>query len=350
MRISTPTRDEKRPVALAVAFLPVCLALLGTSAVCGADPQSTDVTLMTWNVQFLNKSLTPKTPTRTMLLRAPEMGNLIRNKRPSLVGITEGFVQEAVEKLATAALGDGLSLIASLQPPQTSDVLKPLSGGLALLANESFRVVDQATVAFGDNCYNGPVINPDSWTFDCKANKGVLFTRLKRSSLNLNLFVVHLNASHTKKARKIRRRQLDQLANFIERRAGTGENYPTFVMGDFNIKGDWWCQDGNECDSCGFDENLLDILSNDQLGKPTDTYLAECPNANCSDTGPTSGPKRIDYILFYPRTGDWETRYIPGSFEVDPMKTSPGVNGKDKTPASDHFALQASFRITHRLN
>jgi len=92
-----------------------------------------------------------------------------------------------------------------------------------------------------------PVVESDSFTFsagvslDAGAAKGIIFARVKLADESfLDVFNVHLQATHTKSAGKggsyedVRARQVAELVRFIRRKTH-GVSCPWMLTGDFNV-------------------------------------------------------------------------------------------------------------------
>lgn len=311
---SFTTRRLKR------AVLAVAAAQLGFE-LSGEPPPNSDVspyllTIMTWNVQFL-----PGLPAQS----AKAMGELAAKEKPHYLGITEGFSGRAMDKFREGA-ESYLQLVARERPP--AGRTKIVNGGLGSFTGQGFTAKVIAEKKWPTCAYRGE--------FDCPAAKGVLLTRVEtKEKRQVNVFTVHLNAGQTDESRRARKEQLVELKGFVKEYALVPK-LPTFIIGDFNIRGP--CMG---CDACfedveeknEFDRDWLSLLHVDGLGAPVDTFRENCGDDPSICPGRTMREYcwRIDYILHYP-------------FGITYEKHSYKTGEMDRR--SDHYAVSARFMIS----
>lgn len=147
---------------------------------------------------------------------------------------------------------------------------------------------------------------------DCLARKGFVHSVVRVApDLKVNLLATHLNSGSSALAQAMRRKQLEQLANYLQRTERFGD-WPIVVLGDLNVDG------GPSAEHTEYDA-MVDILGRTSLGLPVDPFrtarFGEQPelanSRNCMDSKvvPCKSPndaafakhqKRLDYVLYWP--------------------------------------------------
>lgn len=109
---------------------------------------------------------------------------------------------------------------------------KQLSGAL-----RAMKVVQGGVVVFSkypfehqDHCVFEGLCDRE----DCYAAKGCVYVRFMKHDIPVHVFAVHLNAWESPQSRKVRRGQMNEVAQFM-RQQGLGKDEPVLVLGDINV-------------------------------------------------------------------------------------------------------------------
>lgn len=215
---------------------------------------------------------------------------------------------------------------------------------------------------------------------DCLANKGFVWAKIRLSDdFKINILATHLNSGGAKKARQVRRSQLEQIRAFM----GAEESHsrwPTLLLGDLNINGLRWeprhPSEGRRTEYARAMEQLGQtcLTCEDEACEeschpyPIDTFRAyhgpwrfdadgtlEANTYNCISESlmPCVSPNSAEY---------WRRRMrIDYILDFGPPSAAPGRalelltaesryftdNTCDTTYLSDHRAVQARFALPH---
>lgn len=187
---------------------------------------------------------------------------LIRNKIPEYQADIVAL-QEVFTKKAKRILKQTHYPFVAKGPKGTT--LK-FSSGLALLSK--FPIIESKTIKY-HQC--------QGW--DCKANKGVLFSRLDLGDEHLDVYVTHLNAEG--KDHHSRLNQINQMIRFVQ---DNSVGNKTLFLGDFNFT----------------EDSILHALLKQRLGivDSHQEYVLDNPQLpdNVRLGATSSGNERIDYI------------------------------------------------------
>lgn len=228
-------------------------------------PDERAVRILAYNVQFLPPIADDS---RCIRLRARLIAQEIerRSPIPDVLAFSEVFDDDA-RAILVDELADRF--------PHRSRILGRDSGleqdgGVIILSRWPIESEDQR--AYGSVCAG----------MDCRADKGVLYARIRTRDLVAHLFATHLEAQ----TRDVKRRQLDIIRAFIESKRIPADE-PVLIAGDFNI--DAYGEGGDYPD-------LLRRLDADYLRLEGDYRYSKDDVANDM----ASGRKRelIDHIVF----------------------------------------------------
>lgn len=229
-------------------------------------PDERAVRLLAYNVQFLPPIADDS---RCIELRARLIAEQIERhgSTPDILAFSEVFDDEA-RAILINELAD--------QYPHRTRILGRDSGieqdgGVIILSRWPIATEDQR--AYGSVCAG----------MDCRADKGVLYARVRTRDLTVHVFATHLEAQ----TRDIKRRQVDIVREFINSKSIPADQ-PVLIAGDFNI--DAYSSDGNY-------PYMLDRLNADALG--LEGYLRHSVDYTANDMarGHGSGTKLIDHVL-----------------------------------------------------
>lgn len=176
-------------------------------------PDERAVRLLAYNVQFLPPIADDS---RCIRLRARLIAREIerRGPLPDVLAFSEAFDDEARAVLVNE--------LVDRFPHRTrilgSDSGVEQDGGVIILSRWPIETEDQRT--FGSVCAG----------WDCRADKGVLYARVRTRDLVAHVFATHLEAQ----TRDIKRRQMDIIRGFIESKRIPSDE-PVLMAGDFNI-------------------------------------------------------------------------------------------------------------------
>lgn len=244
-----------------------------------------------------------------------------------------------------------------------------VNGGVSLL---SPHPIEQWRAVPFDDCIG-------KWN-DCLANKGFVWALLDLGdNLKLNVLATHLNSGGGYKARRVRRKQLAQIRDFMHAQPSTAR-WPTLLLGDLNINGLRYearypdsdalteyaramALLGNTCQACK-DESCRATCN----PHPTDTFRArhgpwtfDAPGTRAANTylclyetlQPCASPddadawrtrQRIDYILDFGPAPDAGDRAL--ALELEQVHTLDfATDTCDTNFLSDHRAVEAHFAV-----
>lgn len=103
-----------------------------------------------------------------------------------------------------------------------SGTFKLVHGGIVL--HSRWPIIKQEALVFEGLCDRE----------DCLAAKGCIYTRIRKGKCDFHVFSVHLNAWESPKSRRVRRGQMMQVRQLIEKQQ-LDETDPIIILGDFNV-------------------------------------------------------------------------------------------------------------------
>ncbi len=278
------------------------------------DSVRPETTLDELNIISYNVFLRPRliSTSEYTLDRAREIAKWLNNTEADVVTLQEAWNRKAVNALLNA-VAEKFPYSVTDQPGRFG--LKLISGGMLVLSRWPIEKVQ--TIAYED-CYG----------FDCRAAKGALHAVINlNDSTRINVVTTHLDAGEKPKDRQVRASQLNQLRQFVDVIAQSGD--PLLITGDFNIN------------SLAVDTEfyeLMDVLDVD------DYHVQEPSTINCDlETSIFCDepviPKRIDYI-FARNRGDNLIRA-----ETLHLKHATDKIDQFVRYLSDHRAVMARFKL-----
>lgn len=176
-------------------------------------PTERAVRLLAYNVQFLPPIVDDS---RCIGVRASLIAREIgrRAPLPDIIALSEVFDDEARALLLRDLAGN--------YPHRTrilgGDAGLEQDGGVMILSRFPIEAQDERT--FGSVCAG----------WDCRADKGVLYARVRTPDLVAHVFATHLEAQTA----DVKRRQLDIIREFVDSKEIPAAE-PVLIAGDFNI-------------------------------------------------------------------------------------------------------------------
>ncbi|MFW5967095.1 MAG: endonuclease/exonuclease/phosphatase family protein, partial [Persicimonas sp.] len=139
-----------------------------------------------------------------------------------------------------------------------------INGGLSLLSRHPIEQWDSQSFSRCEGDFS-----------NCLANKGFLWTLLRVSThLKVNVVTTHLNSGGGDEAREVRRRQLGELRDYLDK-LPTTDDWPTILTGDLNING---LRVDTDSDRTSSSNEYTDAMA--RLGNT----CARCESARCFAT------------------------------------------------------------------
>ncbi len=201
-------------------------------------------------------------------------------------------------------------------------VIRPLSFGGSGLGIASLH----AMAAQGKRAFRPPHVSTERF-----ARKGMLHARVSAGDALVDVVTTHMQSGLGDAARVIRKRQLVELRQFVLEVGRSGA--PMIVCGDFNIDG---LARNGRADYADIVRALDGFVD---LGAAAD-HVTYDPTANALARihAPSEPPQRLDYVF----VSDPGSALELVSFELA-LHVAIESEGT-QTFASDHYALEATFR------
>mmetsp|Transcript_27534 Transcript_27534/g.44199 ORF Transcript_27534/g.44199 Transcript_27534/m.44199 type:complete len:429 (-) Transcript_27534:272-1558(-) len=226
-----------------------------------------------------------------------------------------------------------LGYVHDIRGPKNESTMRPLDGGTAIFSKHPFA-----------RCSEHHWQQQASW--DAWASKGILHAlidimppvdAMSLPPMRMHIFTLHAQASHhgwqntagASKYRKVRMRQMQQLAEVIRTEAADGE--PVLVMGDFNF-------DARQVSELHFHQAELshgtgrsglpiDVVAATFGGDHPATYAWRTEEGKLAEpfltTNENAGfPQSIDHVYFWPKEADGLYRHAGTSDRQDSCITS----------------------------
>jgi endonuclease/exonuclease/phosphatase family metal-dependent hydrolase len=266
-----------------------------------------------------------------------------------------------------------LGYVHDIRGPKNESTMRPLDGGTAIFSKHPFA-----------RCSEHHWQQQASW--DAWASKGILHAlidimppadAMSLPPMRMHIFTLHAQASHhgwqntagASKYRKVRVRQMQQLAEVIRTEAADGE--PVLVMGDFNF-------DAKQVSELHFHQAELshgtgrsglpvDVVAATFGGDHPATYAWRTEEGKLAEpfltTNENAGfPQSIDHVYFWPKeagglcrhagTSDWQDSCITSisaprcNLEPCPYNGPANQDGTRPSHVSDHCGWSVSSKLT----
>jgi len=241
------------------------------------------------------------------------------NRPWDVIVLSEAFDDDLRDDLVTA--------LSSSFPYHSSVVGKESfateDGGVIVISRWPIEYEDQR--AFGDSC-NG---------MDCRADKGVLYTRIVKQGKKYHLFASHTNADNSGDDISARRSQLQLIKNWINS-LNIDPTEPVLIAGDLNVdKGQTWQY--NEMNK---------ILESDA---PHYSGMKFSFDPSINDLASSNPPELLDYVLYskkhlQPVKADSRVLLIRHSSGWKELATE-----KTRYDLSDHFAVLGEYEFSMKM-
>lgn len=161
---------------------------------------------------------------------------------------------------------------------------------------------------------------------DAYAAKGAAYARINKGGKYYNVFGTHLEANHATDNVRVRRKQLAELENFVDR-LNISANEPVLIGGDMNI------------DEFSLEvSTLYEFLSSVKLDNIGYQYSSDS-FVNTMNIG--SERERLDYVLY-------DTRYLVPKTAYNKVFVLRALYDEKMWPKfdlSDHFPVESYFRF-----
>lgn len=182
------------------------------------------IKVLSYNVKCLPF---PKSCKKAKMQKIGEILNERRktNSHPDIVLIQEGFVDDF--QLLVKASGYKNILkgpnVGDENPDETLGIKKVVGSGLWILTD--LPMIHSAKRVFK---------NKDCTSWDCYSNKGLLFANIEVNKQLVSIVTTHMNSGPSDKAEKMRGRQVDEAAKFLN--SYYYNTTPLIFAGDFNLR------------------------------------------------------------------------------------------------------------------
>ncbi|OHT09748.1 Endonuclease/Exonuclease/phosphatase family protein [Tritrichomonas foetus] len=203
-----------------------------------------------------------------------------------------------------------------------------IDSGVMILSK--YPIVDTDSVTYSDGC-----------NYDGFAAKGCVYAKIQISKKqHINVFATHLQASYTvvtEKDYNVRANQIKDIHSLMSWRT-TGDNSPTFLLGDMNIDFDRKREYSNMMESLDIPNfKVVDTLRTEEGTRPI-TIAVNSDEASLTLKYDKNQPKSIDYIFVFEHDQSLIKSYTA---KVEPMP----VQGKPYDQLSDHCAVSCNVEL-----
>lgn len=209
---------------LLCGFSPFALASTGDSeqeiSQSIADAPSTELSVLTYNVQLLPRTLAPFTKFMRVgqKLRTPWIIEYLRDDTDyDVIVLQEVFAKPLCRKI-TKALTEKYPY--QIKPKKRKGSLMPQGSGLLILSK--YPIIEQERLFFRNGV-----------RFEWAATKGATWARIEKDGVRFQIIGTHLQSQHHELAQSERMHQLSKIAELAARHEKSDE--PLIFAGDFNV-------------------------------------------------------------------------------------------------------------------
>lgn len=196
-------------------------------------------------------------------------------------------------------------------------------GGVIVLSRWPIEQEEQRS--YGDRC-NGT---------DCRADKGVVYTRINKQGRKYHLFATHTNADNSSGDIAARRSQLQFVKSFIDS-LKIDVKEPVFIAGDLNVdKG-----------QIGQYNEMLQILD---AAAPASSGMKYSFDPSINDLASSDPPQLLDYVLYSRK----HLQPVKSSSRLLLIRHAGGwkelATEKTRYDLSDHFAVLGEYEFGMKM-
>lgn len=305
----------------------------GTVKIAPYVPQSTTLTLLSYNTHLFGNNAIPGLPRFEDDARVALIGSVLNQYPADVITLQEVWDPDFFTSIRALTAFNF-----------SSGFYGGNHDGASILNSGLFTLSKHALTSNWQFFYN-----EEDGTWESMASKGYLRSVITKNGFTVAIFNTHTQSGESSGNVSARAAQLQQLAVDIQVWRALNPTHATIVAGDFNVIGESIEYFTTFFTSIGFNAGMADGGKNMPVAGNSTSCTSCTDNALNIHFNPDAAGTRLDYIL-YANSSDNSVRVLPQSYTIEKLKApswhGPVCDGDEcYSDLSDHYAVSMTFDL-----